>query len=93
MSSRDDRLAENQRTFRTANERLIDLAQPRDGQRVPFLCECADIECLGRVEASLGEFEVIHEDPGRYFIVPGHALVQGEGVLSSNDRYQVVRKA
>jgi hypothetical protein len=50
---------------------------------VPFLCECADIECLGRVEATLSEFEVIHEDSERFFVVPGHLRVDGETVVTN----------
>ncbi|HET6695976.1 MAG TPA: hypothetical protein VFG85_05685 [Gaiellaceae bacterium] len=92
MDSRDERLAENQRTFRHANERLGELADVQDGQRIPFLCECADIACLGRVEASVGEFDVIHEDPYRYFVLSGHLRIDGEKILEQNDRYDVVSK-
>lgn len=92
MDSRDERLAENQRTFRRANERLQELADVQDGQRIPFLCECADIACLGRLEASLAEFEVIHEDRYRYFLLPGHLRIDGEEILERNDRYEVVTK-
>jgi hypothetical protein len=92
MASRDERLAENQRTFRQANERLQELADVADGARIPFLCECADLSCLGRVEASHGEFEVVHEDDDRFFIVPGHRLMDGESVVDRNERYEVVDK-
>jgi len=92
MADRNGRLRENQRTFRAANERINELAQVTDGQRVPFLCECAEIACLGRVDASLSEFVVIHEDRTRYFILPGHMRVAGENVLSTNDRYEIVEK-
>lgn len=92
MDSRNERLAENQRTFRGANERLQELANVQDGQRIPFLCECADIACLGRVEASRGEFEVIHEDPHRFFVLPGHLRIDGDEILERNDRYEIVGK-
>ncbi len=92
MAERDGRLRENQRTFRAANERINDLAQVTDGQLVPFLCEYASIECLGRIEASLSEFVVIHEDRTRYFILPGHFRVDGEAIVTANDRYEIVEK-
>jgi hypothetical protein len=92
MDSRDERLAENQRTFRQANERLQDLANVQDGNRIPYLCECADIACLGRVEASVAEFEVIHEAPYRFFILPGHLRIEGQQILERSDRYEVVSK-
>jgi hypothetical protein len=92
MADRDGRLRENQRTFRAANERINDLAQVTDGERVPFLCECGEIACLGRIDASLSEFVVIHEDRTRYFILPGHMRVDGEEILTANDRYEIVEK-
>ena len=92
MVSTHERLVENQRIFRGANERLQEIAQVSDGRRVPFLCECASIECLGRIEASLSEFVLIHENRARYFILPGHLRVNGEEILSANERYEVVEK-
>jgi len=60
---------------------------------VPFLCECADFGSLGRVEASLLEYEEPHGGNDRYFIPPGHPRIEGEEVLSENGRYEVVIKA
>jgi hypothetical protein len=93
MARRDERLVENQRTFREANERLHELAPVPDGTRIPFLCECADIQCLGRVEATTTEFEVIHEDDDRFFIIPGHPRLDSERVIDQTRRYEVVTKA
>jgi hypothetical protein len=92
LASRDEGLAENQRTFRQANDRFQELASVDQDRRVPFLCECGDIACLGRLEATLSEFEVVHEDPARYFILPGHVRVKGEQILTRNERYEVVTK-
>jgi hypothetical protein len=60
---------------------------------VPFLCECADFDCLGRVEASLLEYQEVHQGEDRYFILPGHRRIEGEEILSENGRYEVVSKA
>jgi hypothetical protein len=92
MTFTREHLIENQRTVRSANERLSEIAHISDGKHVPFLCECADIDCLGRLEASLSEFVVIHEHRARYFILPGHLRVDREDVLSANDRFEVVEK-
>lgn len=92
MAARGERLAENQRTFREANERLQELAAADETTLVPFICECADLGCLGRVEATMGEFELVHESRDRFFLVPGHPRLDGETVLSRNDRYEVVSK-
>jgi hypothetical protein len=92
LASRDERLVENQQTFREANDRFQELASVDPDQRIPFLCECGDLECLGRLEATLSEFEVVHDDPSRYFILPGHVRVEGEEVVTNNGRYEVVTK-
>jgi hypothetical protein len=59
---------------------------------VPFLCECADIECLGRVEATLSEFEVIHEDSERFFVVLGISAWRARRSSRTNGRYEIVSK-
>jgi hypothetical protein len=93
MSSRDERSSLNQETFRSANEGMRRVVNVEATTRIPFLCECADFECLGRVEASLDEFEVIHSNENWFFILHGHPRIEGEEILSENDRYQVVSKA
>jgi hypothetical protein len=93
MSSREQRLTLNQETFRSANEGMHSAIDAEGTTRVPFLCECADLGCLGRLEASLDEFDVVHESEDRYFILPGHMRIDGEKILSENERYQVVSKA
>jgi anti-anti-sigma factor len=60
---------------------------------VPFLCECADFDCLGRVEASLFEYQEAHQGGDRYFTLPGHLRIEREEILSENGRYEVVSKA
>jgi hypothetical protein len=95
MPARDERLEENQRAFREANERLQALAASagvRDGTVVPFLCECADEECLGRVEITIGEYEATHWHYDYYVILRGHPRVAGEDIIEENDRYEVVQK-
>jgi hypothetical protein len=92
MSSRDERLTQHQETFRSANQWMHEAINAPGPTRVPFLCECADFECLGRLEASLDEFEVVHTSEDRYFILPNHPRIDGEVVLGENARYQVVSK-
>ena len=92
-SARNDRLLKNQATFRAANEGLREAVNVELDSLVPFLCECADFDCLGRVEATLGEFEDAHAEAEHYFILPGHLRVEGEEVVRENGRYQVVSKA
>jgi hypothetical protein len=43
LNTREQRLAETQRAFRIANERLGDALERSDGnEAIPFLCECMD---------------------------------------------------
>jgi hypothetical protein len=95
MASRDARLAQNQREFRYANERLQELGADivNDGQLVAFLCECADDRCLGRIEITISRYDEIHVDPHHYVVLPGHLRVEGEETVEGYDYYEVVKKA
>jgi hypothetical protein len=93
VASREERLAENQRTFRRANERLEELVDDRsDGYRVPFLCECADRSCLGRIEMTASDYYAIHLDRSQYIVLDGHLTISGERVVEQVDGYQIVSK-
>jgi len=93
VSSRNDRLVANQETFRSANRGMIEAVDVGPAELVPFLCECSDFGCLGRLEASLPEYEEAHGADDRQFILPGHPRIEGEEILSENGRYEVVSKA
>lgn len=84
----------NQQTSRTANERLGEIVEERAGGRpIPFLCECADMTCHGRIEMTVRDFDAIHAIRTHYVILPGHAMADGEAVLdSSPDGYLIVQK-
>lgn len=94
MAARDERRAENQRRFNAANESLGELVKARvsPAERIPFLCECADERCFGRVEIALSEFEELHEDENVFVILPGHPRVDGEVVLQHHERFEQVQK-
>ena len=92
---REERLIQNQDQFRHANERLQERladAGMADHRPVPFFCECADEDCLGRIDATLEEFDQAHATSEHYFILPGHATVDGEEAIAANGRYEVVTK-
>jgi hypothetical protein len=94
MVPRDERLVENQERFRRANERLHErvVALARDEQRIPFLCECADEDCVDAVHATLGEYAAVRDDDLRFLIVPGHQMIDGEHVVEERHRYNIVEK-
>jgi hypothetical protein len=93
VASRDERLVENQRMFRRANERFEELVDDRsDGYKLPFLCECADPSCLGRIELTASDYYAIHLDRSRYIILDDHFTIPGERVVEQVDGFQIVSK-
>ena len=94
MAKRDTRREENEKLFRVGNERLhsaVNDQVPEDG-RVPFLCECADEFCDGRVELRMEQWESVARKPRHYVMVSGHQRSEGEKVVGALDGYDVVRK-
>jgi hypothetical protein len=91
---RELRREENQRMFRDANERLQETldGQVPFGTVIPFLCECADDECRGRIEMNGSDYDAIHIDRDLYIIIPGHPRSAGEEVVGENHSYDIVRK-
>jgi hypothetical protein len=68
MAARHTRREQNQLTFRRGNEALRDVVESRVPEQtlVPFLCECADDGCLGRVEVTLDEWERVVASPNHF---------------------------
>jgi hypothetical protein len=94
MAVRNTRREENQELFRLGNERLTDAVSDKldSSERIPFLCECADEFCNGRVEIRLDEWEEVAGQPQHYVVVPGHLRSAGEKVVGSVNGYDVVSK-
>jgi hypothetical protein len=80
-----ERIAENQSTFREANEQ-IEAAADNMALRgpVPFICECPDRSCMEIVRLTLHAYEEIRQHPRRFFTAPGHEALSvdvGAGVV------------
>jgi hypothetical protein len=95
--ARARKLAMNQSTFRSANERMQRLARSHRfdaSQRVPFLCECADPNCREIVMLSLTDYEAVRTHADRFFLVAGHedAEAAHERILEVEQGYAVVEK-
>ena len=95
MATGDDKLAENQEMSRSANERLQDVAgrTAEDGVVIPFLCECADDACMGRIEITIDDYFIAHLDDDHYVIIPDHPRIHGEVIVHDHGHYEVVAKA
>jgi hypothetical protein len=94
MATRASRREANQELFRLGNERLRTAVneQVSDDLRVPFLCECADEFCNGRVELRIAEWEGVARRPDHYVIVRGHLRSDREEVVGVLAGYEIVRK-
>lgn len=92
LDRRRIRAARNQAMFREVNERIGELAQ-RWSSEMGFICECLDTACSEAVSLSVAEYECIRKDPGSFVVAPGHEVRDVEDVVSTNERYTVVRKS
>lgn len=93
MTTSEKRKAENEATFREANEHIRaaerELNPPLE--RVPYLCECEDVSCVEPVRLTPQEYERVRSDPTWFVIVPGHPT-SGDPV-AEGDGYRIVEKS
>jgi hypothetical protein len=91
---RDARLRENQETFRLANKALEAAVGERvaAADRVPFLCECADETCMGRVDLTLEDYREVRAHKKYFVMLPDHTRSRGEDVVARRDGYQITEK-
>lgn len=91
---RDRRREENQKTFQ--RDEWLHAATVTAGYApapVPFLCECADEDCLGRIELTPSQWEVVAAAPNHYVLLPGHPRNEAEKVVGLIREYEVACKA
>ena len=95
MSSKDEeKRAENEATFREANEAIRAAERELDPplERVPYLCECDDVCCRETIRLTAEEYERIREDGGHVRRSSrGHSHRRRRSSKSTSD-YVVVRK-
>jgi hypothetical protein len=96
VGSRETRREENQKLFRMGNERLRTAVEVNelvpDTRPVPFLCECADEFCNGRIELRLDEWSDVATKARHFVMIAGHPRSEGEKVVGMLNGYDVVRK-
>ena len=92
-SREEEKRAENEATFRAANERIREAEQALDPpiERVPYLCECDDVHCHEFMRLTAQEYEHIRENGATFGVLRGHSS-NGE-VVEEHEHYVVVRKA
>jgi hypothetical protein len=89
-----ERIAQNNLIFREANEKIRARADEALLERVPFLCECPDPECMTIVRLTLPEYRAVRADPAHFFTATGHEQAEDPvgRVVSHEDAYVVVEK-
>jgi hypothetical protein len=95
MGGAGETLRQTQDAVRRANDRFrnVAIAAAWDGQTMlPFLCECADPDCLGRVDMTTADYADVHVDVDKYVIVRGHETADGERVVDDRDGFLVMLK-
>jgi hypothetical protein len=93
------RVAENQATFRAANEDIEAAARTMapDLPRIPFICECADTTCTRILRVRRDEYDAVRSDPTHFLVVPGHEVCNVDGVevahvLAREPGYSIMEK-
>lgn len=96
MTTSAERKALNEGKFRDANElieqRAVELVGVEDGQLVPFLCECPQMECVQVALLTLKEYEQVRTSGRQGLAVPGHEDLTVETVLERNERFVMTEK-
>jgi hypothetical protein len=77
-----ERVAENQDAFRQANEGIETAADEvaRDLELLPFICECPDRGCTAIAQLKRHEYECVRAKGNRFFVVPGHEVLNVDGI-------------
>lgn len=94
--SREERLAENEASFRSLNDSLgadVHARLSGSGSSVPgFVCECGNADCEDIIQVELSSYEKVRQDPCLFLLRPGHEAPEVEDVVHRDDGYFVVRK-
>ena len=86
-----DREATRRGLLREVNERIAEVGNEFERfERLPFVCECGNQDCLRAVELSLREYESVRAHARRFAIAPDHEDPTVEIVVDQKDRFAVV---
>lgn len=86
------RRARTEALFRDVNERIAESAQRFEAQSTKFVCECADANCVHRLEVTLDEYEDVRADGATFMLAPGHEHDDIERVIEKRGGFNVVEK-
>ena len=96
METSVERKAQNEGTFRKANEKLERRARELVGAEghspVPFLCECPEQGCMQVLLLTLREYEQVRSRGELGLAAPGHDDASIERVVAKTDRFVITEK-
>ena len=96
MAKSAERKALNEGKFRDANEKIEQTATAligvEDGDLIPFLCECPQMECTQVALLTLAEYEKVRSGDRQGLAVLGHEDPTVEAVLDQNERFVMTEK-
>jgi hypothetical protein len=89
-----ERVARNEAVFREANDRIEGSARDNDFTGlVPFICECAEVDCTEIIQLSLAQYEEVRSHPRRFAVAPGHEDDEPSSrLVSEHERFAIVEK-
>jgi hypothetical protein len=88
-----ERAAENEATFRQANETLEQKAGEigLGEERTPYLCECEDERCTEVIRLTRAEYEHVRADARRFVVVSSHQEAD-DRVLREDAGFTLIEK-
>lgn len=92
MSYQEDRRAENEALFRTANESIKRAAEREQRPATAFICECGRESCLETLVVSHETYRRVRGETDQFLLIPGHELDADEQVVEHGDGYLIVDK-
>ena len=91
----EEKLARNEAMFREVNENIEKevIGHRYEATELPvFVCECSNKQCGDLIRLSLPQYEEVRRHGDRFFIVPGHEILEIERVVKSLEGYTVIEK-
>jgi len=92
MDYQEDRRAENEALFRTANENLARTAKRQQRPATTFICECNRESCLETLEVPHETYRRVRAASDQFLLIPGHENDPDEDVVECGDGYFIVDK-
>jgi formate-nitrite transporter family protein len=90
----EQRAARNEALFREVNENIARLEE-RHGtteSESVYVCECANAGCTEQLAVDPETYRRVREEPGLFFVRPGHEDPQLEHVVERRREYLIVEK-